>query len=189
MVLGHPESLVTERIGVPDEFGGGAKRIGRRLAGVHHGEVEDGTASVHVLTLRVFGGTVTHMTHELDGAKYISFISSKRDGSTVATPVWVVPFEGGYAFTTGHDSYKVKRVGRNPAVTVAVCGVRGKVADGATRYHGTAEVVDAATATRVNAAIRRKYWIGYNLMIAPAAWWQRLRGHGAADAAFKVTLA
>ena len=128
------------------------------------------------------------MAHELDTAKYISFTSFKRDGSPVATPVWVVPFEGGYAFTTGHSSFKVKRIAKNPSVTVAVCSMRGKVAEGTTQYHGTAVALDAATATRVNAAIRRKYWLAYHLMIAPAALWQRLRGNSAADAAIKVTL-
>ena len=40
------------------------------------------------------------MSADLDNAKYVSFTSYKKDGTTVSLPVWVVPFEGGYAFTT-----------------------------------------------------------------------------------------
>lgn len=144
---------------------------------------------MHIDTLRRLADTVTAMTHELDGAKYISFTSTKRDGTTVATPVWVVPFEGGYAFTTGHDAFKLRRIERNPAVTVAVCTMRGKVAPNATVHAGTAVALDPEAARRVNRAIRRKYWLAYSLAIAPAAWWARLRGSGYADAAIKVTLA
>lgn len=114
---------------------------------------------------------------ELDGAKYISFITYKKDGTPVAAPVWVVPFEGGYAFTTEGTSFKVKRVRNNPAAEVTACGVRGKVKVGATQYAGTAEVLaDAAAVARVSKAIKRKYWIVYHLAIAPGELWRKVRG-------------
>lgn len=128
------------------------------------------------------------MTHELADAKYMSFTSFKRDGTPVATPVWVVPFEGGYAFTTGTTSFKLRRVAANPRVEVAVCGVRGTVRADAVRYTGSAEVLSPEAARRVNAAIRRKYWIVYHLAIAPSAWWERRRGGDGVDAAIKVSL-
>ena len=31
------------------------------------------------------------MTADLDAAKYVSFVTYKKDGSPVAAPVWVVP--------------------------------------------------------------------------------------------------
>lgn len=130
------------------------------------------------------------MPQELDRARYVSFTSLKRDGTAVALPVWVVAFEGGYAFTTDPDAFKVKRVKNNPKVTLRVCSMRGKVAPGTTEYQGTAEYVDAATADRVNRAIRRKYWFAYRVLITPSNLWSRLRGgSGAAGhAAIKVTL-
>lgn len=130
------------------------------------------------------------MPQEIDRARYVSFTSYKRNGDPVSLPVWVVPFEGGYAFTTDPDAFKVKRVRNNPKVSLRVCSVRGKVDRGATEFHGTAEYVDAATADRVNKAIRRKYWFAYRVLIAPSNLWSRLRGGSgsAGHAAIKVTL-
>ncbi|MFZ9627934.1 MAG: PPOX class F420-dependent oxidoreductase [Ilumatobacteraceae bacterium] len=128
------------------------------------------------------------MTADLDAAKYMSFTSTKRDGTAVPTAVWLVPFEGGYAFTTDADAWKVKRVRNNPDVTVAVSDIRGRVAPGTPVHRGRAEVLDAAAADRVQAAIRRKYRIAYTLMIAPGILWQRLRGSRTATGAIKVTL-
>lgn len=130
------------------------------------------------------------MPQELDDAHYVSFTSFKRDGTPVALPVWVVSFEGGFAFTTDPDAFKVKRVKNNPKVSLRVCSMRGKVASGATEFHGTAEYVDADTADRINRAIRRKYWFAYRVLIAPSNLWSRLRGGASAagHAAIKVTL-
>lgn len=130
------------------------------------------------------------MPQELDRARYVSFTSYKRNGEPISLPVWVVPFEGGYAFTTDPDAFKVKRVRHNPRVTLRACSVRGKVDSGVTEFHGTAEYVDAATADRVNKAIRRKYWLAYRLLIAPSNLWSKLRGGSASagHAAIKVVL-
>lgn len=130
------------------------------------------------------------MPEELDRARYVSLTSYKRNGQAVSLPVWVVSFEGGYAFTTDPDAFKVKRVVNNPKVTLRVCSVRGKVSPGATEFHGTAEYVDAPTADRINRAVRRKYWVAYRLLITPSNLWSRLRGGSAAagHAAIKITL-
>lgn len=130
------------------------------------------------------------MSQELGRAHYVSFTSFKKNGEPVSLPVWVVPFEGGYAFTTDPDAYKVKRVRNNPKVSLRVCSIRGRVATDATVFHGTAEYVDTATADRVNEAIRRKYWIAYRMLITPSNLWSRLRGEAGAagHAAIKVTL-
>ena len=105
------------------------------------------------------------MTAELDGAKYISFVSYRRDGSPVATPMWVVPFEGGYAFTTDADSWKVKRIQRDPRVTVRSSGVRGRPTKGSVERTGRAELLDVAGVDRVRAAVKAKYSIMYRLLI------------------------
>lgn len=130
------------------------------------------------------------MPQDLGGARYVSFTSYKRNGEAVSLPVWIVEFEGGYAFTTDPDAFKVNRVRNNPKVTLRVCSVRGKVEPGAAEFPGTAEYVDAITADRINRAIRRKYWLAYRVLIAPSNLWSRLRGGSAAaaHAAIKVTL-
>ena len=130
------------------------------------------------------------MAHELDSARYVSFTSYKKDGSAVSLPVWIVAFEDGWAFTTEPESFKVKRIRGNSRVTLRVCGVRGSVADDAVEYAGRAEVLDPASARRVNSAIRRTYWLAYRVLIAPSNLWARLRGRSgeAGDGAIKVTL-
>lgn len=130
------------------------------------------------------------MPTDLDSTKYISFVSYKKDGTPVAAPVWVVPFEGGYAFTTEPTAWKVKRVLRNPNVTVQACNVRGKVKPGAPVHNGTAEVLDEAGMLRVRQAVKAKYRLAYVLLIS---WSERKakRSNGSATAAtgaIKVTL-
>ena len=129
------------------------------------------------------------MTSELDRAKYISFTSYKRNGDAVSLPVWVVPFEGGYAFTTDGPSYKVKRVRNNPSATVQVCSLRGKVAPGANVYQGTAEVLEGEQVAAVRRAIKRKYRVAYALAITPQEILSKLRRKPATGTvAIKITL-
>lgn len=125
---------------------------------------------------------------DIESAKYISFTTTRRNGTTVSTPVWVVPFGDGYAFTTDPDAGKVKRVRNNPAVTVAVCDVRGRVREGATVHRATAAVPDSATAAAVNDAIKGKYRVAYLLAITPGLIVRRLRGKPTAHGAITFTL-
>jgi PPOX class probable F420-dependent enzyme len=129
------------------------------------------------------------MPADLDTAKYVSFVTYKKDGSPVATPVWVVPFEGGYAFTTDPDAYKVKRLRNDARATLTVCDMRGKIAAGAIVYSGAALVLNEADTQRVDALIRKKYSIGYR-MLGVMSVLKKIAGKGstAGDAAIKVTL-
>ena len=57
--------------------------------------------------------------------KYLSLTTYRRDGTPVSTPVWFVE-EGGRLFVvTAADSYKAKRLRRNPEAMVAPCTARG----------------------------------------------------------------
>lgn len=129
------------------------------------------------------------MPADLDSAKYVSFTTYKKDGKPVSLPVWVVPFEGGYAFTTDHDAFKVKRVRRDPRATLAVCTIKGHVAPDATVHVGTAVVLDSPDSHRVATLVRKKYRVMYLAIIAQSAM-RRLFGKAshAADTAIKVTL-
>jgi PPOX class probable F420-dependent enzyme len=64
---------------------------------------------------------------ELDDARYVNLLSFKRDGTSAQTPVWAAPLDGKLVIFTAGDSYKVKRIRRNPQVRVARCDVRGKL--------------------------------------------------------------
>lgn len=60
--------------------------------------------------------------------KYLNLETFKRDGSGVKTPVWFVLRENGafYVYTEA-ESWKVKRIRKNPRVRVAPCDMRGNV--------------------------------------------------------------
>ena len=129
------------------------------------------------------------MSADLDSAKYVSFVTYKKDGTPVAAPVWVVPFEGGYAFTTDPDSFKIKRLRRDARATLTVCDVRGKIKEGATVHIGAAVVLDDDDAEDVAKLIRKKYVIGTKLL-GVYSLIKKLKGSGstAGEAAIKVTL-
>jgi PPOX class probable F420-dependent enzyme len=58
--------------------------------------------------------------------KYLSITSYRRDGTGVATPVWFVADGERLLVETDAASYKVKRIRRDPHVSVAMCSARGK---------------------------------------------------------------
>jgi PPOX class probable F420-dependent enzyme len=126
---------------------------------------------------------------DLDGARYISFVSYKRDGSAVATPTWVTPFDGGYAFTTDESSFKVKRIKKNPAVTIAASNVRGSVKRGFPEHRGTAEVLGEAASKEVGTLIKHKYRYSRMVLIVPFEFVAKLRGkEPGRSVGLKVTL-
>ena len=130
------------------------------------------------------------MPRDLDRAKYIAFVSYRRDGTPVSTAVWVVPFENGYAFTTDPDSWKVKRILRDPNVTIQASNVRGRPKSGAPVHRGRAELLDAMQVADVRDAVKRKYRIMYKLLLSRSDRKDE-REHGSATAgtaAIKVVL-
>jgi PPOX class probable F420-dependent enzyme len=102
---------------------------------------------------------------QLDGARYVSLTTYKRDGTGVASPVWITGDAGHLALMTGSDSWKAKRLARNPAVQVEVCDARGRVAPGAYRATGTATVsTDTARLEEIERQLAAKYGIQYRLI-------------------------
>jgi PPOX class probable F420-dependent enzyme len=104
-------------------------------------------------------------------ATYVSLRSFKRDGGAVDTPVWAAPLDGTLVVFTLRESFKVKRIRRNPRVQVAPCGVFGAVTgdwvDGTCRL-----VEDAAHEARAYAALDAKY--GWQMRLG--TWMRRLTG-------------
>lgn len=98
------------------------------------------------------------MTHDtaLADSQYINLRSFKRDGEPVDTPVWCAPLDGVLVVFTLRESFKVKRIRRNPRVQVARCDVRGKLLG--PFHEGTCVLVeDRARESRAYAALTGKY--------------------------------
>lgn len=98
------------------------------------------------------------MTASPGDEKFVSLTTFKRNGDPVAGPMWIVRDGARLSVSTMSDSWKVKRVRRDPRVTLTACGRTGKVAAGRPVFVGTAEVhTDAAEVARIEALVRKKY--------------------------------
>ena len=129
------------------------------------------------------------MSADLDSAKYVSFVTYKKDGTPIATPVWVVPYDGGYAFTTDPTAYKVRRIKNDARATLTVCDMRGKVSDDATTHLGSAVLLNDEQSKEVAQLVAQKYSIGVKLLGVMSVVKKLLgKGSTAGDAAIKVTI-
>ncbi|MEY9871619.1 PPOX class probable F420-dependent enzyme [Streptacidiphilus sp. MAP12-33] len=93
----------------------------------------------------------------LTRARYVSLTTYRKDGSPVATPVWHVVDGGRLYVWTEADSWKVKRLRRNPRAKVVVCDVRGRIAPGAAEAEGTGRLLDDEGREMVRRLLGRKY--------------------------------
>ncbi len=99
----------------------------------------------------------------------------RRDGRAVATPVWLVELPGGaFAFSTGGDSGKVKRLRHTPRVTLQACDRRGAGAHGPA-YDGQARLATATELEQIRAAIKTKYGAMATLIDFAESVTQRIR--------------
>ncbi|MFF0610692.1 PPOX class F420-dependent oxidoreductase [Nocardia tengchongensis] len=90
-------------------------------------------------------------------ANYVNLTTYKKDGTPVGTPLWAV-LDGGRLYVwTVTDSWKVKRIRRNPEVTVQACDVRGKTRGEIVK--GRAVILDDAGSERTRGLVQRKYGI------------------------------
>jgi PPOX class probable F420-dependent enzyme len=64
---------------------------------------------------------------DLGKERFVSLTTLRRDGTPVATPVWVVVAAGLLYVWTGSQTGKAKRIRNNPGVTLAPCTRRGTV--------------------------------------------------------------
>ena len=96
------------------------------------------------------------MATPFDKTPYISLRSFKRDGSPVDTPVWSAPLDDTLVLFTLRESFKVKRVARNPRVQVAACTVNGTLLG--PWHDGTCRTLqDPEHEARAYQALTRKY--------------------------------
>lgn len=64
---------------------------------------------------------------DLGGERYLSVTTFRRDGTPVATPVWVAGTGGRLYVWTGAQTGKARRIRANPDVRLAACTARGTV--------------------------------------------------------------
>jgi uncharacterized protein len=102
----------------------------------------------------------------LKGHKYALIVTFKRNGEAVPTPAWFGLGDDGNVYThTFADSWKVKRIGRDPRALVAPCDPRGKPLGPATE--GRARVLPKDEWGRAERTIADSYGLGRKLYMAP----------------------
>jgi uncharacterized protein len=102
----------------------------------------------------------------IQGQKYISLTTFRKNGAGVATPVWFG--EDGnelYVMTRG-DIGKTKRIRNNPQVRVAPCTIRGAVAG--PEFAAVARILPPGEHAHARQTINRKYWLAR----VPLIWWR-----------------
>ena len=96
-------------------------------------------------------------------ANYVLLTTFRKDGSPVATPLWAGADGGKLYVWTVTDSWKVKRLRRNPAVVMQPCNAKGDP-HGET-VEGTGRILDAEGTERVRKLLRKKYFLVGPLVI------------------------
>jgi len=92
------------------------------------------------------------------GEKYMLFTSYRRDGTVVATPVWLVELDADtLGFYTSSGSGKAKRLAYTSLVTVQPCNPRGVPTQGSLPRAATARVVEGAAFEQIHAKVVAKY--------------------------------
>jgi uncharacterized protein len=94
----------------------------------------------------------------LSDERYMLLTTFRRDGTPVATPVWVTPFgDGSVAFWTSSGSGKAKRLAHTQRVTVQPSDVRGRVKPGTEAIDATARVVEGSELEEIRRQVKAKY--------------------------------
>ena len=108
--------------------------------------------------------------------KYLSLTSFRRDGTSVATPVWFVSDNGHVLVETDGDSYKVKRIRRDPHVRIALCDARGRLRGEV--VEAEARILPDNERERVERLLTQKYRIDRFTVYPLYRLVMRLRGRG-----------
>jgi len=90
-----------------------------------------------------------------DKQQYVNVETYRKSGAGVRTPVWFVEYNDELCFTTEAASGKVKRLRRNPRVTVAPCRVNGDLLG--EWYPADARFMSAEETATVKKVYSRKY--------------------------------
>ena len=101
---------------------------------------------------------------DISAEKYVRLTTFTKDGRRKEAPVWIAALGDGHVgFTTGIETWKVKRIRHTPSVELAASDARGNVKPGATCVTGNARVVTDAEFRPVLSAIKAKYGFQFTL--------------------------
>jgi PPOX class probable F420-dependent enzyme len=118
----------------------------------------------------------------LGAGKYLLLTSFRKNGTPVATPVWVVRDGDALGVWSAADAWKVKRIRARADVLVGPCDLRGNPTGD--QIPATAEICDAATTARYRQLLARKYGVLGRLSLLGS----RLRRGTAGTVGIRVTL-
>jgi uncharacterized protein len=93
----------------------------------------------------------------IQGQKYISLTTFRKNGAGVPTPLWFGEENGKLYVMTISNTGKVKRIRNNPKVTIAPCTIRGKVIG--QEFAATARLLPIEDHAWARKTINRKYWM------------------------------
>jgi len=94
---------------------------------------------------------------EIQGQKYISLTTFRKNGQVVNTPVWFAERDGKLYVKTRSDSGKYKRIRNNPQIKVTACTMSGKIIG--PQFSATARVLPPDQWPEARKALNRKYWL------------------------------
>ena len=130
-------------------------------------------------------GSIAYMSNSLSNReKYVSLVTFRRDGTSVATPVWFAAMGDEFGVITETNVGKVKRIRNNAQVTVQVCDMSGKVSSDAPVLSATARLVTGEDAVRVRKAVGKKYgpvYVAFSVYWQLSTLWEKLRGRDKHD--------
>lgn len=95
---------------------------------------------------------------QVNAHTYVSLTTYRKNGTPVSTPVWIAREGDRLVVISVDNAGKVKRLARDPRVELRPCDVRGRVADDAPTWTGSASVArDGSSVKEVKRAISQKY--------------------------------
>jgi uncharacterized protein len=109
--------------------------------------------------------------------RYMLLTTFRRDGTPVATPVWITPYdEHSVAFWTSSGSGKAKRLAHTQRVTVQPSDARGRVKPGSEPVEATARVVSGEELEAIRERVIAKYGFQTKITKVLATIWGVLKG-------------
>jgi len=120
----------------------------------------------------------------LAAARYLRLTTFRRDGTPVATAVWLVRDGDHLLVITGSATGKVKRIRHTPRVLLAPSDLRGRVRAGIHDVVARAEIVDdPAEIARLLTLLKRRYGLTFRALTLA----QRLRGQSMGGVELRLT--
>lgn len=113
---------------------------------------------------------------EIAQSPFVSLATFRRDGTAVATPVWVARDGDELVVTTERKTGKVKRLRNDDRVTLRPCSRMGAVEPDAIVVEARGRIAGPSTDDRgADAALRRKYGWQFRAIIGFEAIVRRLQ--------------